>query len=335
MTVSPICILCGGALRAQYTSHAVCAGCGHGFPITHGIIDLRPPELVREEELSPEAMAELIAAYPKLRYAELVALRFKLAAAAVEAPAHLVEVYRDYTLGHIDRGRQMAEMFRRRLGEHFPGGGGAAALDLGCGSGSSLLALAAEFGHAVGVDPSLAGLLLARKAADEAGVSNITLVRGYGQRLPFPGGSFDYVTAQNVLEHVFTLDTVMAEVRRVLRAGGGFAADSRNRYDLFLPEPHARLRWVGLLPRPLMHPYVRWRTGLDYRVTYLLSYGQLRGSLRRHFGRRARVAFPYVSAYGYGRAGDRLVRVLERLPLLRGLAIRIFPSHLALARAEG
>lgn len=334
MTVSPICVICGGALRAQYERHVVCAACGHGFPVVRGIIDLRPPELVTAEDLPPEALAELLEAFPRLGYADLVALRFRLATAANNAPAHLVEAYRDYTVGQAERGRQMAGMFRRRLGEHFPGGGSAAALDLGCGSGASLLALAEGFGHAAGVDPSLANLLLARKAADEAGVRNITLVRGYGQRLPFPAGSFDYVNAQNVLEHVFTVDPVVAEVRRVLRPGGGFAADSRNRYDLFLPEPHARVRWVGLLPRPLMRPYVRWRTGLDYTATYLLSYGQLRRSLRRHFGRRARVAFPYVSAYGYGRSGDRLVRLVERVPLLRGLAIRVFPSHLALARAE-
>ena len=335
MTVSPTCVLCGGALRPQYASHVVCATCGHGFPVTHGIIDLRPPELVTAEDLPPAALEELLAAYPRQRYADLVALRFRLAAAATDAPDHLVEVYRDYTLGQAERGRQMTEMFRRRLRDHFPGGGSAAALDLGCGSGASLLALAASFGQAVGVDPSLANLLLARKAAEEAGLSNITLVRGYGQRLPFAAGGFDYVNAQNVLEHVFTVDPVLAEVRRVLRPGGGFAADSRNRYDLFLPEPHAKVRWVGLLPRPLMRPYVRWRTGLDYSATYLLSYGQLRRSLRRHFGRSARVAFPYVSAYGYGRGGDRLVRLIERVPLLRGLAIRVFPSHLALARAEG
>lgn len=332
MTIELRCIICGGHLHQPTGSHSVCASCGHGYPIAHGIIDLRPPDQIRRDDPEAATVARLLEAYPHTTYADMVALRFQLSAADSAAPEHLIAFYRDYTLSQEARGRQMATMFQRRLAEQLPGGAHGLALDLGCGSGASLLTLAERFTHAIGVDPSLASLILARKAIEERGARNITLVRGYGQRLPIPDDTVDYVNAQNVLEHVFTIDAVIGEVRRVLRPGGGFAADSRNRYDLFFPEPHAQIRWVGLLPRPLMRPYVRWRTGADYSVTYLLSYGQLRRALRRHFGAQAHVAFPYVSAYGFPPLGDTAVRLIERLPLLRGLAIRLFPSHLALAR---
>ena len=41
-----------------------------------------------------------------------------------------------------------------------------------------------------------------------------------GGRLPFPDGSFDLVVNNQVMEHVADLDAALAEIRRVLRAGG-------------------------------------------------------------------------------------------------------------------
>jgi len=46
-------------------------------------------------------------------------------------------------------------------------------------------------------------------------------IRDYdGAHIPYPDNSFDIVYSSNVLEHVVDLDTLTAEMRRVLRPGG-------------------------------------------------------------------------------------------------------------------
>jgi ubiquinone/menaquinone biosynthesis C-methylase UbiE len=330
MTIVLHCVICGGTLGTPGATHAVCTVCGHGFPHTLGILDLRPPELISADDDEAPIVAALLAAYPRTVYADLVTLRFELSADAARNTPELRAYYARYTAGQAERGQRMAAMFADRLADHFPSARRATALDLGCGSGAGLLYLAARYAEAAGVDPSLANLILARKALEEAGRTNVTLVRGYGQRLPFADGVFDHCSAQNVLEHVFAVEPVLREAARVLGPGGGFAADSRNRYDLLFPEPHVHIRWVGLLPRKLAPWYVRRRTGLRYDHTYLLSYGELRRGMRRAFGAHQRITFPAMSAYGYPAIGDRLTRTIERVPGVRRLALQFFPSLLAL-----
>ena len=226
----------------------------------------------------------------------------------------------------------MIEMFHTRAADFFPPAGTDAALDIGCGSGASLLVLAGRYKAIAGLDPSLPDLILARKALETAGLANFTLVQAYGQRIPFAGESFNFANALNVIEHVFDPEPVLREVRRVLKPGGIFAADSRNRYDLFLPEPHVKIRWVGFVPRRWQKRYVRWRAGVSYDATRLLSYTDLRQALRSSFERDYRIVFPLVDAYGGPEWMNGWLRQLERLPLLPALVLWFFPAHLALAR---
>ncbi|HET7088910.1 MAG TPA: class I SAM-dependent methyltransferase [Anaerolineae bacterium] len=271
---------------------------------------------------------QLVACYQQATYAELIDIRLRGAPTFGDLIGHEV----DYLLTQNERGRGMVGMFQTRLAQFFGPTSRAAALDIGCGSGASLLALAERYDQVVGIDPSLPDLMLARKALETEGITNIQLIQAYGQRIPFPDGSFDYVNALNVLEHVFDLSAVLREAYRVLRPAGGFGADSRNRYDLFLPEPHVKIRWVGLLPRRWAKRYVRWRRGVGYDATRLLSYAELRRDLHRHFGRRYKIVFPYACAYGSPAWIDRWLSRLERMPILRDLALWVFPSHLVLAR---
>ena len=166
----------------------------------------------------------------------------------------------------------------------------------------------------------------------EAGLENFQLVQAYGQGLPFAGEQFAYIMAQNALEHLFDVDAVLAEIVRLLQPGGGFAADSRNRYDLLFKEPHVHLRWVGFLPRRWAPRYVAWRNGMRYDNTWLLSYGDLRRLLQRHFGpRRYRILFPDTAAYGGAPVADRWLNLLERGGPLAAPVKFFFPSLLALA----
>lgn len=105
------------------------------------------------------------------------------------------------------------------------GGPGRDVLDLGCRSG----AVTQHYlpgNEVVGVDIDSAALT---KAA-ERGVK--TVHGNVEDPLPFEDASFDAVVAGEMLEHVRAPEEVVAEVRRVLRAGGTFAGSVPNAYRL-------------------------------------------------------------------------------------------------------
>lgn len=100
--------------------------------------------------------------------------------------------------------------------------GGQRVLEIGCGTGS--LAIRVKRTHpdvdVVGSDPDPLAIARARRKA--RGMDGIRFERGYGQRLPYPDGSFDRVLSSLMLHHLDheTKIATAAEIRRVLRPGG-------------------------------------------------------------------------------------------------------------------
>jgi len=86
-------------------------------------------------------------------------------------------------------------------------------LDVGCGTGANLLMLS-KFGDAEGVDVSEDALAFCR----ERGLENVKL--GAAEQLPYEDGTFDLVTALDVVEHLDDDLAGLREMRRVLRPGG-------------------------------------------------------------------------------------------------------------------
>jgi len=86
-------------------------------------------------------------------------------------------------------------------------------LDVGCGTGANLLMLS-EYGEAEGVDISEDALAFCR----ERGLDKVRL--GAGEKLPYEDGTFDLVTALDVVEHMDDDLAGLREMRRVLRPGG-------------------------------------------------------------------------------------------------------------------
>jgi SAM-dependent methyltransferase len=323
--VSFTCPVCCQPL-VEVEDNVACLQCGSAYPQTLGIPDLRRPGAARSNT-DAVIVEHMVACYCGATYAELLEIRLRGMPNYGDLIGHEV----NYHLDHAARAGHMVAMFLARLACHARTGSPDTALDIGCGSGGSLLALARQYTQVVGIDPSLPDLILARKSLEMAATTNVRLVQGFGEALPFADDTFDYINVLNVLEHVSDLDGLLRESRRVLRPGGSLAGDSRNRYDLFLPEPHVKVRWVGLLPKRLANRYVRWRKGVGYEGTYLHSYCELRRALARQFGSDWRVIFPLVAAYGGPAWVDRWLRRLERLPLLPGMLLWVFPSHLVLA----
>ncbi|MBG0564375.1 class I SAM-dependent methyltransferase [Actinoplanes aureus] len=96
-------------------------------------------------------------------------------------------------------------------------------LDIGCGTGNLLIALAerASGVHLNGIDPDPAGLRRARRKARRAG-AKIEFKQAYAGSLPFPDASLDRVLSSFMLHHLGEEETAraMGEIKRVLRPGG-------------------------------------------------------------------------------------------------------------------
>lgn len=107
------------------------------------------------------------------------------------------------------------EVLLRQLDRHFRprAGADATVLDFGCGTGA-MLGYLARYGQVQGVDASAEAVGFCRERGVEA------VIRADGLPLPFEAGSFDLVTALDVIEHVDRDDELLAELHRVAKPGG-------------------------------------------------------------------------------------------------------------------
>ena len=94
------------------------------------------------------------------------------------------------------------------------------ALDLGCGTGATAVRLAQLGIHVTLLDSSSAMLDIAKRAAQEATVSdNVVLQQGDAAEVEtlFPTGSFDVILCHNVLEYCEDPSAVLRGAARVVR----------------------------------------------------------------------------------------------------------------------
>jgi len=96
----------------------------------------------------------------------------------------------------------------------YPQDGRLRILDIGCGTGKMLDELAA-FGDVVGADfsPEALQFCVTRGVGAD-------LARADVRRLPFADGTFDVVTAMDIIEHIDDDKAASSEIFRVLRPGG-------------------------------------------------------------------------------------------------------------------
>ena len=106
-----------------------------------------------------------------------------------------------------------------RLAEPGPGD---VALDVATGTGHTALAVAEHAAEVIGLDVSSKMLAEARRLAAEQGRANVRFVEGSAEALPFPDGQFTLVTSRHAPHHFRSVETFLAEVFRVLKAGGRF-----------------------------------------------------------------------------------------------------------------
>jgi len=314
------CPACYGKL----TSTWLCEHCGQQYQCTLGIPDLRWPS-PKDSEQTGLVVKDMLESFDQASFEELCQIRLARLASVPDLECH----YQQYRLDHMERGARMVRMFQDRVAGHFNLSRRSLALDIGCGSGAAASELCQSFAWVVGLDWSLVNLILFRKSLIEHHISNVVLIQGSFFHLPLADDTFDYVTALNVIEHMLDVRQGFAEVSRVLRRGGIFCGDSRNRYDLLFPEPHVKLRFVGLLPRRWAEVYIQRRRGVSYSDTRLLSYWELKRTLAMHF-RDYRIMYPQLGAYGASEHADQLLYFLEtKLGPLSKLLLPFFTTMIA------
>ena len=111
----------------------------------------------------------------------------------------------------------------------------ARALDVGCGTGQSTLALVSIAESVVGVDPSPEML------AETVPHPKIHYEQATAEDLPFPDGQFDLITA-GLAFHWFDASAFLAEAHRLLRPGGWLVVYTSGFTGEMLEEP-AFARW--------------------------------------------------------------------------------------------
>lgn len=111
-----------------------------------------------------------------------------------------------------------SDRYYRRMALHKAGlQPGMKLLDVATGTGlvaRAALQLGLPKNDIIGLDPS-AGML-----GENSKSTGIQLLRGFGERLPFRDGSFDFISMGYALRHVESLAELFTEFRRVLKPGG-------------------------------------------------------------------------------------------------------------------
>jgi SAM-dependent methyltransferase len=139
-------------------------------------------------------------------------------------------------------------------------------LDVGCGTGADVTALAERVGptgRATGVDLSETMIAEARQRAKGSG-DWVTFEQADAHTLPFEDGIFDACRCERVLEHVEQPERVVREMVRVLRPGGRIVAYEPDWGTTTLDVPNLELteRLTSLFSRGVQNGWIgrhlRW-----------------------------------------------------------------------------
>lgn len=156
-------------------------------------------------------------------------------------------------------------------------------LDLGAGLGGLSAEMAHRGASVISVEPGNAWRTLAHRRL--APLANVSVVGAVGEALPVADSSIDLIASLQVLEHVADPQRVIFEAFRVLKPGGYIFIAYENYLSFW--EPHYKVRWLPLLPKPIGMLYLR-ALGRDPKflndaVTYTTFAGVRRTFFRAGF----------------------------------------------------
>ncbi len=99
-------------------------------------------------------------------------------------------------------------------------------IDVGCGFGRLAEIYGNKFQHSALVDPSSKNL---KKAEHNLGRKKFSYFKSYGSQLPFDDNRFDTALMIRVIHHLHQPETVVKEIRRILKPKGHFILEFANK----------------------------------------------------------------------------------------------------------
>lgn len=118
-------------------------------------------------------------------------------------------------------------------------------LELGCGTGTTAIALAPSVSHITATDVSDAMLAKGRDKARDRGVTNVDFVQT--DTADAPQGPFDAVLAFNLLHLIEDMDGALADIAKRIKPGGVFLSKT-----FCVPERRNMIWWFVQLGLPVM-----------------------------------------------------------------------------------
>ncbi len=124
-------------------------------------------------------------------------------------------------------------------------------LDLGSGEGGTSSYLA-ESNNVISYD-----LSLLRLKRQEHQNKKFKTINGKAESLPFHNSTFDLIMLQDVIEHVSDRDSLICELKRVLKSNGLIYLSTPNKFSLFniISDPHWGIPFLSLFKRKTIKKY--------------------------------------------------------------------------------
>lgn len=321
-----VCPQCRGTLRINPEAYA-CEPCGRVYPVICGIPDfrLRPDPYIGIEEDRAKGRI-LWESAQRMTFEELLRHYYDI---TEEDPPDLAAHWIPHSLAEPE----IASLVLAEAGL-TPGTG--ELLDIGCSTGGMLIAAARRHGwRATGVDVAFRWQVVGLARLRDAGVAG-RFVCANAESLPFADESFDAVTAQDALEHVFDPRLAAGEGRRVSRPGATALWTTNNRWAP-LPEPHLHLWGVAWLPRAWQARYVGMRRNDTHPYNIRMRGAAEIGRIFRDAGYgEARVTpAPLYAPHWQEGAGKRVLAMYNRMrqkPMLRQALRMVGPRLWVTAR---
>jgi len=136
-------------------------------------------------------------------------------------------------------------------------------LDVGCGRAIDAIEIAKRGGRCLGLEPSRQMIDHAKERIAQSG-TEVTLIRGIGEYLPFKNCSFDKVICKGALDHFPYPDKAVAEIARVLKPDGKAIIAIANFESLGFRLARRLFKVIQTIYREKGSEYEVWQVPVDH-----------------------------------------------------------------------
>jgi len=190
-------------------------------------------------------------------------------------------------------------------------------LEVGCGNGINCFAFKEAFPGAkvIGLDPELEALVLAKFICRDAGLK-VNFLQSFGEQIPLPGSSVDFIFCNTVIEHVFSVEEVVAEIARVLTPHGMLYLEAPN--YVWPREPHLGIWCIPALGKRHIKAMARLQ----------------RSSALAHFVDHLQLVTPFILEASFKRNGLEFRNLfLEKMRKVANGHVEVIKSYRNLGKA--